>query len=296
MKKSAIIITLAAVILPAVLNGKTVRRTMSIIQSSVPETTELGVENMEFVYDYSYCVDTTGALSENMTSDRMLLQISPTGLSKFSSHKNLTIDSILPYLSTDQRAAAAMEGKLSNGEFMTIYKNYPEGKLTHTEKICTDWFKYEEDMPQFDWELTDSTVNVLGYDCHEAKCTFRGRDWTVYYTDEIPVMEGPWKFHGLPGLIMKATDKNGEYRFECVGINSKGVRPITIYNVPFNVTSRPKYYDTKHRYECNPYAYAEETAAIHVTVSDEAGNPVLDSYDPIDLLFDYIETDWKDKK
>ena len=231
MKKSAIIITLAAVILPAVLNGKTVRRTMSIIQSSVPETTELGVENMEFVYDYSYCVDTTGALSENMTSDRMLLQISPTGLSKFSSHKNLTIDSILPYLSTDQRAAAAMEGKLSNGEFMTIYKNYPEGKLTHTEKICTDWFKYEEDMPQFDWELTDSTVNVLGYDCHEAKCTFRARASSY-------------------------------------------------------LTSPPKYYDTKHRYECNPYAYAEETAGIHVTVSDEAGNPVLDSYDPIDLLFD----------
>ena len=29
-----------------------------------------------------------------------------------------------------------------------------------------------------------------------------------------------------------------------------------------------------------------------VTVTDEAGNPVLDALDPIPLLYDYIERDW----
>lgn len=295
MKKSAIIITLAVLLMPAMISGKIVRRTLSITEKSVPETTELAVENMEFLYDYAYCVDTTGNLSDNIVSDRMLLQISPSGLSKFSSFKNLTVDSIIRNVSDEQRIAAAMEGKLSNGEFMTIYKNYPEGKFTQTEKICTDWFKYEEDAPEFEWELTDSTVTVLGYECREAKCSFRGRDWTVYYTEEIPVMEGPWKFYGLPGLIMKASDRNGEYRFECIGINSKGTRPITIYNVPFNVTTREKYYDTRHQYESNPYAYYETSTGGHITVRDEAGNLQLDSYDPIDLPFEFIETDWNKK-
>lgn len=195
--------------------------------------------------------------------------------------------------SQEQIVDAAIEGKLSNGEFMTIYKNYPAGKLTHTEKICQDWFRYDEDMPVLDWELTDSVVNVLGYECHGAKCRFRGREWTAFYTEDIPLTEGPWKLHGLPGLIMKATDEKGHYSFECIGIKSKADRPITIYKVPFNNVKRSEYYDTRHRYEVNPYAYFEATTGGSITVTDEAGNPVLDSYDPIELPFEYLELDWK---
>ena len=228
-----------------------------------------------------------------MNSDRLLLQIGPKGLSKFSSYKNLTVDSLLMNLSKEQLTEALMDNKLSNGEFMTIFKNYPAGRITHTEKICLDWFRYEEDMPMLEWELTDSTGTVLGYECHQAKCSFRGREWTAYYTEEIPIMDGPWKLQGLPGLIMKASDKDGHYRFECIGIKSNASRPITMYKVPYISTSRQKYYDTKNRYDINPYAYFEAGGHGHITVSDEAGNPVLDAYDPIELAFDYIERDWR---
>ncbi len=248
---------------------------------------------MEFVYDYRCCVDTLGRLDDCMSSDNMLLQIGPDGLSKFSSYKNLTVDSILMRSSQEQIAEAAMGGKLSNGEFMTIYKNYPAGRLVHTEKICQDWFRYDEDMPWLDWELTDSVTRVLGYECRGAVCEFRGRRWTVFYAEDIPLPDGPWKLHGLPGLIMRASDDKGHYTFECIGIKSRADRPITIYKVPFNDVRRNEYYDTKHRYEVNPYAYYEATTGGHVTVTDESGNPVLDAYDPIELPFEYIERDWK---
>lgn len=292
MKKSLLVLAVVAIIV-FVASGKVVRRQLSIFQNSVPETETLATGTMEFVYDYSYCVDTTGALKENIASDNMLLQIGPDGMSKFSSFKNLTVDSILMRSTQEQIVDAAIEGKLSNGEFMTIYKNYPAGKLTHTEKICQDWFRYDEDMPQFDWELTDSVAEVLGYECWSAQCTFRGREWTVFYTEDIPLTDGPWKLHGLPGLIMRASDAQGHYTFECIGIKSKADRPITIYKVPFNDVKRADYYDTKHRYEVNPYAYYEATTGGHITVTDEAGNVMLDSYDPIELPFEYIELDWK---
>lgn len=292
MKKIFFILAIAGVA-ASVASGKVLRRQLSIFQGSVPETETLAPETMEFVYDYRWCVDTTASLQENYDSDNMLLQIGPGGLSKFSSYKNLTVDSIIMRSSPDQIAQAAMDGKLSNGEFMTIYKNYPEGRLTHTEKICQDWFRYDEEMPALDWELTDSVTTVLGYECQSARCSFRGREWTVFYTEEISIMDGPWKLHGLPGLIMKASDKEGHYTFECIGIKSKADRPVTIYKVPFNKTDRRGYYDAKHRYEVNPYAYYEATTGGHITVTDEAGNPQPDAYDPIELPYDYIELDWK---
>ncbi len=292
MKKSILVLGVVAFCV-SLASGKVVRRQLSIFPNSVPETETLANETMEFVYDYRCCVDTTGALKDNISSDNMLLQIGPDGLSKFSSYKNLTVDSLIMRSTSEQIANAAMEGKLSTGEYMTIYKNYPSGKLTHTEKICEDWFRYEEDLPSPEWELTDSVTNVLGYECQSARCVFRGREWMVFYTEEIPLADGPWKLHGLPGLIMKASDEKGHYTFECIGIKSKADRPITIYKVPFNRVNRKEYYDTRHRYEVNPYAYYEATTGGHITVTDKAGNPSLDAYDPIELPFEYLERDWK---
>ena len=291
--KRTFLIFLVSVLMTGIATGKSIRRQLSIFPSSVPETETIAPESMEFVYDYRCCVDTTGKLEDNIFSDNMLLQIGPDGLSKFSSFRNLTVDSILMRSSKEQIAEAAMEGKLSTGEFMTIYKNFPAGRLTHTEKICQDWFRYDEELPSLNWELTDSVSYVLGYECHAARCEFRGRVWTAFYTEDIPLSDGPWKLHGLPGLIMKACDKEGDYSFECIGIKSKADRPITIYKVPFNKTDRKGYYDAKHRYDINPYAYYEATTGGHITVSDKEGNPVLDAYDPIDLLHDYLELDWK---
>lgn len=291
--KRTLLIILTAIMLGGAASGKVLRRQLSILPSYVPESETLATETMEFVYDYRCCVDTTGRLEDNISSDNMLLQIGPGGMSKFSSYRNLTVDSILMRSSREQIVDAAIEGKLSTGEFMTIYKNHPSGRLTHTEKICEDWFRYDEEMPALDWELTDSVTTVLGYECRSAVCSFRGRRWTVFYAEDIPIADGPWKLHGLPGLIMKASDEKRHYTFECIGIKSKADRPITIYKVPFNDVSRRDYYDTRHRYEVNPYAYFEATTGGSVTVTDENGNPTPDAYDPIELPFEYLELDWK---
>ena len=119
MKKTAIIF-MAIMTLAMAASGKVMRRTLGIFQSKVPETETIAPETMEFVYDYSWCNDTTGQLEDNYTTDQMLLQIGPDGLSKFSSYKNLTVDSLLMNITPEQVAEAAMHGKLSNGEFMTF--------------------------------------------------------------------------------------------------------------------------------------------------------------------------------
>ena len=70
----------------------------------------------------------------------------------------------------------------------------------------------------FDWQLQEGDSVVCEYPCHKAVTTFRGRTWTVWYTLDIPYSDGPWKFCGLPGLVLHAYDSEGYFRFNCIGI------------------------------------------------------------------------------
>lgn len=288
--KTKLTIIIAAMTLASIASeAKTVRRTLNIIQSTVESSETIAPGSLELIYDYHFNADTVHHSSQD--NEQMLLQIAPGGISKFSSLRNARIDSIIPTLSPEE--IVRNSNRLVNGPSVNIFKNYPAGRLTHTEKIARDWFRYEEDMPQFDWQLGDSTRTIAGYECREARCSFRGRDWTVFYCEEIPVMDGPWKFCGLPGLIMSARDRNSDYSFECIGIRNNATKPLTIYDVPYNITDRRKFYDTLHRYEINPYSYVETVSGIHVTVTDEAGNPNPSAYEPIELSYDFIERDWR---
>ena len=68
---------------------------------------------------------------------------------------------------------------------------------------------------------------MCGYVCQKATTTYGGREWTVWYTPDIPVSAGPWKFQGLPGLIMAANDSEGIFSFNAITFRS-GDTPITL--------------------------------------------------------------------
>ena len=61
-----------------------------------------------------------------------------------------------------------------------------------------------------DWTiLSDSVKTIENYTCLMAKGHVRGRDYTVWFTPDIPVSAGPWKLWGLPGLIVSARSDDG---------------------------------------------------------------------------------------
>ena len=72
------------------------------------------------------------------------------------------------------------------------------------------------EMPQ--WELTDKEEENSGYICKVAKGTFLGRDWVIWYTEEIPINIGPWLLWGTPGLIVYAMDSENIVNFRLLGV------------------------------------------------------------------------------
>lgn len=90
-----------------------------------------------------------------------------------------------------------------------FYKNYQKDSLFYNDYITNKKLVIRENLQLFNWELVpNQDKTILNYNCKKAVSSFRGRKYEAYYTDEIAPYGGPWKFDGLPGLILavKSTD------------------------------------------------------------------------------------------
>lgn len=115
----------------------------------------------------------------------------------------------------------------------TVYKDYPEKKITVTDVIRGNWVSYKDTLNAQPWQMTDSTKEVLGYVCQQAVCYFRGRYWTAWFAPDIPISDGPWKFGGLPGLILEVYDRGYQYHFTMMGVEKTANDPI-VFSLPVN--------------------------------------------------------------
>ena len=104
--------------------------------------------------------------------------------------------------------------------------------------------QYSENISTQTWEILEDTLTVAGYLCQKATCRFRGRNYTAWFAMGIPIQNGPWKFGGLPGLILKVYDSDKLYVFECVKIESLKIKyPITLHThcKSYEKTDRQKF-------------------------------------------------------
>ncbi len=108
----------------------------------------------------------------------------------------------------------------------TTTVGYPEGKTTSIETIAPHQYEVDEDTEKPVWKKAKGKETICGYQCKKAKCEFRGKKWNVSYAADISTTAGPWKLHGLPGLITYATDVEGIHTFQLISINEEAI-PIT---------------------------------------------------------------------
>ncbi|MDR1370307.1 MAG: GLPGLI family protein [Dysgonamonadaceae bacterium] len=103
-----------------------------------------------------------------------------------------------------------------------VIKNYPQKhKMTVGDRFAMEHYIYEETIETPKWILKNGTLTVAGYECKKAETLFRGRKYEAWYAPGIPINDGPWKFSGLPGLILKVVESKGEFSFECVSLEKK---------------------------------------------------------------------------
>lgn len=105
-----------------------------------------------------------------------------------------------------------MEGLRSNINY-SVEKDKTNQKTYFKDRIGRDIYSYEEDRP-LHWKISSETTKIGEYKVQKAETDFAGRKWTAWFTTDLPYQDGPYKFSGLPGLIVKVEDDKGDYSFD----------------------------------------------------------------------------------
>jgi GLPGLI family protein len=67
----------------------------------------------------------------------------------------------------------------------------------------------KDSLPNFDWDLKSSETKIIGnFLCKKATTDFRGSQIVAWYSEELNIPFGPWKFKDLPGLILELYNVN----------------------------------------------------------------------------------------
>ncbi|SHJ25544.1 GLPGLI family protein [Cruoricaptor ignavus] len=67
-----------------------------------------------------------------------------------------------------------------------------------------------------EWKIKNEFRNIGPFKVQKAECNFGKRNWIAWFTQEIPFPYGPYKFSGLPGMILEVNDERKDYIFTFV--------------------------------------------------------------------------------
>ena len=156
---------------------------------------------------------------------------------------------------------------------------------TYDQAGMGEYGYYDEPFSEIDWQIVeDSTKTLLGYECVMAITDYHGRKWTVWFTPEIPVQDGPWKFCGLPGLILEAAEEKGHHHFTADGIEQSSQSIYPIYNNDYEKMGRLDMLRNLRNYRDNNNSIIKASTCGMLDFGPDA---------PVQTEYDFLETDYR---
>lgn len=188
------------------------------------------IDSTQFVAFYHYTIQTQDDEGQNVTDSLRLALLVGT--------RATYCTTVLAY----NRDGGASQEQL-NGFMMhhqNVLTDIEKAEIVAIEPIYPYRYESHEPLEKMDWTLSDDTLTVGGLLCHRATGELYGKQWSVWYSEEIPSSAGPWKLRGLPGLIAKAEDAEGIHHFELYGTKNEVKDINTVGNPEYHKLSRKK--------------------------------------------------------
>ena len=210
-------------------------------------------QNKRFIYEYRFISDSTN--SSDVKTEMMFLDTSKEG-SKYYSYTVFNSDSIMKAEFEKQIAATGSmnikPGMQKGAVRYSVTKTYPDYRTYIHRRLSMDAYKVSEDR-KINWKISSEKEKIGEWNAQKAETDFAGRHWTAWFSTDIPIQDGPYKFQGLPGLIVKIEDRTGSHRMELKGIkNIKGNLDINVFEAKEITINSNQFQKVMKEYENDP--------------------------------------------
>ncbi len=252
-------------------------------------------QNHRFIYEYRYIPNINE--KEKVMRDLMALDINKEG-STYRSLTKLTQDSA--------RKAQIIEMVKKGGSITSmnlkstvkpgmveyeVQKNYQDNKIYLIQSVSRDTYKILEDE-KVSWTISSERQKVGDYETQKATADFGGRSWIAWFAKELPFQDGPYKFSGLPGLIVKLEDTTGSHIMTLIANRKLAKAERSVQNtvsstkisfekepIPVNEQQFKKAWsnyilDPSKDLRAGSSVSADGTKITRIIVKDAAGNPL----------------------
>ena len=183
-------------------------------------------QNQRYRYLYQFVPDSTNR--SEIKSEMMILYVLPK-FSKFYSETVFKSDSIANVILEKELLATGsinIKPDMRKSLFRnTIIKEYPDFKTLLITKFGQSQLKVE-DKRKINWKISPEKEKIGNFLTQKAETKMYGRKWFAWFTPEIPIQDGPYKFHGLPGLILKIEDETKSHSFSLSEIKNLSAETI----------------------------------------------------------------------
>lgn len=205
-------------------------------------------QNLRIGYEYKFVEDSLHP--GNITREFVYLDITENG-SNFYSRPRYLNDSLSFYKKT---RISVYPSKINFS-----VKKYPSGDILVNSTIGNNSFTFRE-SEELKWNISPEKKQISGLTAQKATLSFGGRNWTAWFSDKIPVQDGPYIFHGLPGLVLSIEDEKKQHTFNMIGIEKKSI-PFEIEKTESKILTRKEFNAQWKMYKVDPNARLKALSA-----------------------------------
>lgn len=195
--------------------------------------------------------------------------------SVYQSYESIGLDSIANIMvQKAMKSGQMLDFKgLDNGKSTDfqhrIFKRYPIQEIVYKDLIFMEYYSYKE-KPGIVWKTSNEKQKIGMYNAQKATTDYGGRKWIAWFTSEIPFQDGPYKFYGLPGLIVKIEDEEKNYSWELKGNRKIDKIKDQLYLEEFisqkgssssREISKEKFVEKYEQYRKDPFASIRQMAS-----------------------------------
>lgn len=161
-------------------------------------------QSYHFYYEVSFKPD---SLSTETEKETMILDISKEEV-KFYPYTIYLTDSLAKHNKMPDKMSPNLNIRLKRKVGSNENFNYHTPSSTYYYLVKTTDIQ--------DWKLSPEKKMIGEFSVQKATTEFGGRQWEAWFCSYLPFPQGPYKFQGLPGLILEIKDTKGDYHFSFV--------------------------------------------------------------------------------